>query len=85
MITSLGLMAVGGIGMFIVPFFESVVCGLLNLFLPFYGLYYLVTRWEDMQEVVPVLHRRARVGFRLGDVPARAAPETARQPHGIRP
>jgi hypothetical protein len=32
----------------IVAFTESWVCGLLYLFLPFYWLYYLVTRWDDV-------------------------------------
>ena len=43
-------MVVGAIGMLIVPFRESVVCGLLYIFLPFYALYYLVTRWDDMKK-----------------------------------
>jgi WD40 repeat protein len=39
----------GGLWMLITPFRESAVCGLLYLFLPFYPLYYLVSRWEDMK------------------------------------
>jgi hypothetical protein len=30
----------------IVAFSEKTVCGLLYLFMPFYSLYYLITRWE---------------------------------------
>jgi hypothetical protein len=43
------LYLIGTIGMIVVPFSEDVVCGLLYLFLPFYGLYYLLTRWEAMR------------------------------------
>ncbi|MFV1964875.1 MAG: hypothetical protein ACC628_05595 [Pirellulaceae bacterium] len=32
----------------IVVFSESVLCGVLYLFLPFYPLYYLITRWDDV-------------------------------------
>jgi hypothetical protein len=31
----------------IVAFSESVTCGLLYLFLPFYSLYYIFTRWDE--------------------------------------
>jgi hypothetical protein len=41
------MMVVGGIGLIVVAFMESAVCGLLYLFVPFYGLYYVITRWED--------------------------------------
>jgi hypothetical protein len=34
------------IRMIIAAFSESTVCGLLFLFMPFYSLYYLVTRWD---------------------------------------
>jgi hypothetical protein len=37
-----------GIRMIMVAFNESLTCGLLYLFLPFYPLYYLITRWERM-------------------------------------
>jgi hypothetical protein len=37
-----------GLRMVIVAFQESTQCGLLYLFLPFYALYYLITRWERM-------------------------------------
>ena len=32
-------------------FAEDIICGLLYLFLPFYFLYYLVTRWEENKEL----------------------------------
>lgn len=40
---------VGGIGCLVKAFQEDVVCGLLYLFVPFYGLYYLITRWDDVR------------------------------------
>lgn len=43
------LYLIGGIGMLVTPFRESVACGLMYLFLPFYGLYYLVSRWDAMK------------------------------------
>ena len=48
-LAALGLGMVGGIGCLIKAFQEDVVCGLLYIFLPFYGLYYLITRWDDVQ------------------------------------
>ncbi|MFO0951296.1 MAG: hypothetical protein U0835_09120 [Isosphaeraceae bacterium] len=39
----------GWAGMIVTPFFESVGCGLMNMFLPVYPLYYLISRWEDMK------------------------------------
>jgi hypothetical protein len=33
----------------VVPFMESILCGLLYLFLPLYPLYYLITRWDEMR------------------------------------
>ena len=47
--TALILLAMGGIGMTVVPFLESAACGLMNLFVPVYPIYYLVTRWDDMK------------------------------------
>lgn len=38
---------VGYIWMLVTPFRESVVCGIMWLFVPFYALYYLCSRWED--------------------------------------
>ena len=40
-------MAVGSIGLLIVAFQEGLMCGLMYVFLPFYGLYYVISRWED--------------------------------------
>jgi hypothetical protein len=39
------------VGLIVVPFRESYLCGVMNLFLPFYGLYYLVSRWDVMRGV----------------------------------
>ena len=47
--TALILLAMGGIGMTVVPFLESAACGLMNLFVPVYPIYYLVTRWDAMK------------------------------------
>jgi WD40 repeat protein len=41
------LMMGGGIWAIVNAFREDVVCGILYLFLPFYPLYYLITRWSD--------------------------------------
>jgi hypothetical protein len=41
------MMAIGGIGLIVIAFTESVACGLLYLFVPFYCLYYVITRWAD--------------------------------------
>ncbi|MFH1560904.1 MAG: hypothetical protein ABID84_05830 [Chloroflexota bacterium] len=40
----------GGIWMIILAFRESVGCGLLYLFMPFYSLYYLFSRWDEMRK-----------------------------------
>jgi hypothetical protein len=40
------MMVYYNIRMIIAAFSESTVCGLLFLFLPFYSLYYLVSRWD---------------------------------------
>src|SRR5262249_55975817 len=40
------LSSVGNVGLLIVAFNESLICGLLSMFMPFYGLYYLITRWD---------------------------------------
>jgi len=48
-IVGLILMGIGGIRLLIGAFQEDVVCGLLYLFVPFYSLYYLVTRWEEQK------------------------------------
>lgn len=36
------------IRMLIVAFSESAACGLMFMFVPFYGLYYIITRWSDV-------------------------------------
>lgn len=44
------VMAVGGAFWLIgVSFTESALCGLMCLFLPFYQLYYIISRWEDVK------------------------------------
>jgi hypothetical protein len=48
-IVGLLLGLVGGILSIVGAFKEDVVCGLLYLFVPFYSLYYLVTRWEQQK------------------------------------
>ena len=48
-IIGLILIFIGGIRILIGAFQEDVVCGLLYLFVPFYSLYYLVTRWEEQK------------------------------------
>ena len=48
-IVGLIVMVIGGIRILIGAFQEDVVCGLLYLFVPFYSLYYLVTRWEEQK------------------------------------
>ena len=47
--TAIILLGMGGIGMTVVPFLESAVCGLMNMFVPVYPLYYLITRWDAMK------------------------------------
>lgn len=41
------MMLVGGIGLIIAAFEEDVACGLMYIFIPFYSLYYLITRWDE--------------------------------------
>lgn len=36
-----------GVRLLIIAFTESVACGLMYLFVPFYGLYYVITRWDQ--------------------------------------
>lgn len=43
-----GVCVVGGLWGIIVPFQEGMAEGLMCLFVPFYGLYYLITRWSEM-------------------------------------
>lgn len=42
------MMVSGGIWAIVNAFRESVFCGVLYMFIPLYGLYYLVTRWDHM-------------------------------------
>ncbi len=49
LVVAFGLMCYGLLGMIVIPFCESVSCGLMNLFVPFYGLYYLLTRHDAMK------------------------------------
>ena len=37
------------LGMLVLPFQESAACGLMCMFVPFYALYYLITRWDAMR------------------------------------
>ena len=39
----------GFLGMLVLPFQESAACGLMCMFVPFYALYYLITRWDTMR------------------------------------
>lgn len=43
------LALIGGIRSLVDAFREDVVCGFLYLIVPFYPLYYLVTRWEEQK------------------------------------
>ena len=44
------LCLVGGIRGIVTAFREDAVQGLCYLFVPFYALYYLITRWDEMGE-----------------------------------
>jgi hypothetical protein len=46
---ALGLSAAGGIWGLVIAFREGVGHGLLYLFLPFYGLYFTISRWDEMK------------------------------------
>jgi predicted Zn finger-like uncharacterized protein len=48
LICGIGIGLLGSLRMIIVPFQESIVCGFFYLFVPFYPLYYLFTRWSAM-------------------------------------
>jgi hypothetical protein len=37
------------LGMLVLPWQESAACGLMCMFVPFYALYYLITRWDTMK------------------------------------
>jgi len=38
---------IAGLRSLVVAFREDLMCGVLYLFLPFYSLYHMITRWED--------------------------------------
>ena len=42
--------AVGGIMILVAAFRESAGQGCLNLFVPFYSVYYVATRWDDCKK-----------------------------------
>jgi hypothetical protein len=54
LISGMCVMGAGGLGslyygirMLIVAFNESVACGIMYLLIPFYSLYYIITRWDQ--------------------------------------
>ncbi len=53
-LVGIGCLLVGAVGMLVVPFQESVVCGLCSIFVPFYSLYYVITRWDEMRRWVGI-------------------------------
>ena len=50
LLVSLGVAVVGWIGCLVTPFRESAVYGAMCVLIPFYILYYLLTRWEEMRK-----------------------------------
>ncbi len=42
----------GFVGTVVYPFGESLSCGLCYIFIPFYAIYYIFTRWDDMKKPV---------------------------------
>lgn len=51
-LTGAGLGLVGGIGCLMAAFEEDAVCGIMYLFMPFYSLYYVITRIGDIWKLV---------------------------------
>jgi HEAT repeat protein len=47
LILAFSLLTFGGIWILVIAFQEDAMCGLMVLFLPFYGLYYIITRFGD--------------------------------------
>jgi ribosomal protein S27E len=47
-----GLALVGGIGILMAAFEEDTICGVMYLVVPFYGLYYIVTRIAEVWKLV---------------------------------
>ena len=39
-----------GLHSLVLAFKEDAVCGIMYLFVPFYSLYYLITRWDEQRE-----------------------------------
>ena len=60
-IGGVGLLLVGSLWCLGVPFQEDILCGLMYLFVPFYSLYYLITRWPEMRK--PFLVSLAGMGM----------------------
>jgi hypothetical protein len=46
-LSALALILWGGIAVLVIAFTEDIVCGLMYLFVPFYSLYYVLTRWSQ--------------------------------------
>ena len=44
------ILLVGAIWLVIIAFRESTSCGLLYMFLPFYSIYYAITRWSETKK-----------------------------------
>ncbi len=63
MVAGYGTTLVCGIWMLVIAFQEGVVQGLLYLFVPFYAIYYLITRWEQCKK--PFLYSLAGVGVAI--------------------
>ncbi len=60
-IIGFGMLMIGSVVGLIVPFFENVLNGLLFLLVPFYNVYYVITRWQAMKR--PFLLWLAGVGL----------------------
>ncbi|MEO6807686.1 MAG: hypothetical protein ABI353_01050, partial [Isosphaeraceae bacterium] len=63
LLVAMVMIGTGAIWGLVLSFMESALCGLLYLFLPFYGLYYIITRWDEMRR--PVLLNLAGAGLLL--------------------
>jgi hypothetical protein len=44
---SYGLMFIGGVWLLLTAFFESFGAGLFYIFIPFYNIYFIITRWRE--------------------------------------
>jgi hypothetical protein len=49
-VLALAMLLVGHIWGICVAFSESAICGILYWWLPFFALYYLITRWDEMKK-----------------------------------